>query len=317
MAASLREYRAKIRSTETTKKITRAMELIAASRIIRAQQRASAALPYSRELTRAVSAVATFSNVDHPLTTERAEADRAAVIVVTSDRGLAGAYSSSVLKEAERLVEKLRGESKEVDLYVSGRKGVGYYTFRQRSLADSWTGSSDAPEYDDARRIGDAILEAFLADADLGNEDTGAEAPEHDRTPVDEVHVVFTRFRSMLVQEPDVIRLLPLEVVEGEEAPDSDEVLPLYEFEPSAAEVLDALLPRYVTSRIYACLLQAAASELAARQRAMKSATDNADDLIQKYTRIANQARQAGITQEISEIVGGANALADATAGSE
>jgi F-type H+-transporting ATPase subunit gamma len=133
-------------------------------------------------------------------------------------------------------------------------------------------------------------------------------------SPVDEVHVVFTRFRSMLVQEPDVIRLLPLRVVEGEEQPDDDQVLPLYEFEPSAEEVLDALLPRYVQSRVFFCLLQASASELAARQRAMKSATDNADDLIQLYTRIANQARQAGITQEISEIVGGANALADATA---
>jgi F-type H+-transporting ATPase subunit gamma len=317
VAASLRELRAKIRSTQTTKKITRAMELIAASRIIKAQQQAAAATPYARELTRAVSAVATHSNVDHPLTTEHPDPKRAAVVVVTSDRGLAGAYSSSVVKEAERLAEKLRGEGKEIDLYISGRKGVGYYTFRQRALADSWSGYSDKPTYDAASAIANAILEAFLAGNGQDREDTDLEPTEHDRTPVDEVHIVFTRFRSMLVQQPDVIRLLPLQVVEGDEAPDDHEVLPLYEFEPSAAEVLDALLPRYVTRRIFACLLQAAASELAARQRAMKSATDNAEDLIEKYTRIANQARQAGITQEISEIVGGANALADATAGSE
>ncbi len=317
MPASLREYRAKIRSTEATKKITRAMELIAASRIIKAQQQAEAALPYARELTRAVSAVATFSNVSHPLTTEHPDPKRAAVVVVTSDRGLAGSYSSSVLKQSERLVEKLHGEGKEVDIYVSGRKGVGYYKFRQRELADSWSGYSDKPTYEDAATIAEAILEAFLTGEELEREDTGIAAPETERAGVDEVHVVFTRFRSMLVQEPEDIRLLPLEVVEDEEAPEQDDVLPLYEFEPSAEAVLDALLPRYVTSRIFACLMQASASELAARQTAMKSATDNAEDLIDKYTRIANQARQAGITQEISEIVGGANALADATAGSE
>ncbi len=304
MASSLREYRARIKSTQATKKITRAMELIAASRIIKAQQRAAAATPYARELTRAVSALATFSNVDHPLTTEKEDPSRAAVLVITSDRGLAGAYSAAVLKEAERLREKLRAEGKDIDLYVSGRKGVGYFRFRQREIIESWTGFSDRPEYTDAREIGDRLVQAFVADREEGR-------------CVDEVHVVFTRFRSMLSQEPDVIRLMPLQVVEGEERPEPGELLPLYEFEPSAEEVLDALLPRYVQSRIYFCLLQAAASELAARQRAMKSATDNAEDMIEKYTRIANQARQAGITQEISEIVGGANALADATAGSE
>jgi F-type H+-transporting ATPase subunit gamma len=299
MALSLREYRARIKSTESMKKITRAMELIAASRIIKAQQRAQAAAPYARELTRAVSAVATYSNVDHPLTTETTDSNRAAVLVVTSDRGLAGAYSSSVIKEGERLIEKLREEGKKVDVYISGRKGVAYFNFRNREIADAWTGHSDQPTYEVARTIGDTLIERFLT------EETG----------VDEVHVVYSRFRSMLVQEPTAVRLLPLEIVEGEEPPEPTEVLPLYEFEPSAAEVLDALLPRYVQSRIYFALLQAAASELAARQRAMKSATDNAEELIKKYTRIANQARQAGITQEISEIVGGVNALADATAG--
>lgn len=308
MAASVRELRAKIRSTQATKKITRAMELIAASRIIKAQQQAAAAGPYARELTRAVSAVATFSNVDHPLTTEKENPKRAAVLVITSDRGLAGAYSSSVLKEAERLTEKLRSEGKEIDYYLSGRKSVAYFSFRQREYVTSWTGYSDKPTYADARTIGDALTGLFVQGDD---DEVDAERQ------VDELHIVFTRFKSMLTQEPDVIRLLPLEVVEGTEVPDSSDVLPLYEFEPSAHEVLDALLPKYVNSRIYYCLLQAAASELAARQKAMKSATDNAQDLIEKYTRTANQARQAGITQEISEIVGGANALADASAGQE
>jgi F-type H+-transporting ATPase subunit gamma len=309
MAASVRELRAKIRSTQATKKITRAMELIAASRIIKAQQRAAAAAPYARELTRAVSAVATFSNVDHVLTTEKTSSGRAAVLVISSDRGLAGAYSSSVLKEAERLVEKLRGEGKDVDLYLTGRKAEAYYNFRQREFIQSWTGFSDKPEYSDAREIGNTLVRAFHFGDDEDDVD-----PER---AVDELHVVFTRFKSMLTQAPEVIRLLPLEVVEGAEAPEDADVLPLYEFEPSASEVLDALLPKYIHSRIYYCLLQASASELAARQKAMKSATDNAEELIQKYTRTANQARQAGITQEISEIVGGANALADANAGSE
>ena len=302
MALSVREYRARIRSTESMKKITRAMELIAASRIIKAQQRAQAAAPYARELTRAVSAVATFSNVDHALTVEPEDPKKAAILIVTSDRGLAGAYSSSVLKEAERLIEKLKGEGKEVDLYVSGRKGEAYFKFRQRRVVQAWTGFSDQPTYDVAADIGATLIETFLAEEGEG---------------VDEVHVVYTRFRSMLSQEPTAVRLLPLEVVEGTEAPDKADLLPLYEFEPSPSEVLDSLLPRYVQSRIFFALLQAAASELAARQKAMKSATDNADELIKKYKRIANQARQAGITQEISEIVGGVNALADAQAGSE
>ncbi|GAB3266651.1 F0F1 ATP synthase subunit gamma [Alteromonas gracilis] len=309
MAVSLREYRARIKSTESMKKITRAMELIAASRIIKAQQRAQSAAPYARELTRAVSAVATFSNVDHPLTTEPENPRTAAVLIVTSDRGLAGAYSSSVLKEAERLVERLTEQGLETKTFISGRKGEAYFKFRDRPVVKSWTGHSDQPTYDVAHEIGQTLISSFLAEE--GQEEGEAVVA------VDEVHVVYTRFRSMLVQEPTAVRLLPLEVVEGEQKPSEDEMLPLYEFEPSAAEVLDGLLPRYVQSRVFFALLQAAASELAARQKAMKSATDNAEELIKKYTRIANQARQAGITQEISEIVGGVNALADATAGSE
>jgi len=304
MALSVREYRARIKSTESMKKITRAMELIAASRIIKAQQRAQAAAPYARELTRAVSALATYSNLDHPMTREPENPKRAAVLIVTSDRGLAGAYSSNVIKEAERLITTLREEGKEIDLYVTGRKGEAYYRFREREIVESWTGFSDQPNYDAAQEVGHALIEAFMRE-------------EGEDRSVDEVHLVYTRFRSMLVQEPFAVRLLPLEVVEGEERPEADEVLPLYEFEPSAEAVLDRVLPRYVQSRIFFAFLQAAASELAARQKAMKSATDNADELIKKYTRVANQARQAGITQEISEIVGGVNALADAQAAND
>ena len=299
MGAQMRVYRQRIRSVQATKKITRAMELIAASRVVKAQQRVRESSPYARALTRAVSAVATFSNVDHPLTTEHDDVRRAAVLVVTSDRGLAGAYSSSVLKESERLIGELRADGKEVVPFLVGRKAVGFYKFRKREYADEWTGFTDQPTFDIAREIGEALVAAFNRDYSEGG--------------VDEVHIVFTRFVNMVNQEPDVIRMLPLEVVEGEEAPAEDDVLPLYEFEPSAEFVLDALLPKYVTARIYNCLLQAAASELASRQRAMKSATDNAEELIKKYTRLANQARQAEITQEISEIVGGSDALADAS----
>ena len=225
------------------------------------------------------------------------------MLLVTSDRGLAGAYSSNVIKEGERLAERLRDEGKEVTTFISGRKGEAYYKFRGRPVERSWQGFSDQPTYDKAEEMGQALVASFLN----GHDDGG----------VDEVHLVYTRFKSMLVQEPYAIRMLPLEIVEGEQKAEAADVLPLYEFEPSPEAVLDTLLPQYIESRVYYALLQAAASELAARQKAMKSATDNADELIKKFTRIANQARQAGITQEISEIVGGVNALADATAGSE
>ena len=303
MPASLRELRQRRASVSTIKKVTRAMELIAASRIIKAQQRAQSAAPYARELTRAVSAVATFSNVDHPLTTEAENSTRAAVLLITSDRGLAGAYSSSVIKEGEQLNQMLRQANKETVPYLAGRKAIAFYGFRRRNVAAKWEGFSDAPTYGHAREIADRLIEAFRTPTEEGG--------------VDEIHVIFTRFVSMLTQRVDVIRMLPLEVVEGEEPTPSDEILPLYEFEPDAATVLDELLPLYVASRIHYCLLQGAASELASRQKAMKSATDNAQQLIERLTREANQARQAEITQEISEIVGGASALAEATAAAE
>lgn len=296
MAGQQRVYRQRIRSTQSLKKIFRAMELIAASRIGKARQRVSGATPYSEALTRALSAAATHAHVDHPLLAERTDTNRVAVLLVTSDRGMAGAYSASVIREAEWLMERLRSEGKEVDLYVSGRRGLQYFSFRGHELAGEWSGDSDAPTLEVADEISDRLLSAFLAPAEEGG--------------VGELHIVTTQFVNMVTQRPRVIRLLPLEVVEGVAPAEANEALPLYEFEPSPEAVLDALLPRYVRRRIYAALLQAAASELAARQSAMHTATENAEDLIRMYTRLANSARQAEITQEISEIVSGADALA-------
>ncbi len=298
MGAQLRIYRQRIRSVGAMKKITRAFELIATSRMVKAQQRTAASAPYTLALTRAVSAVATYSNENHPLTLEKEGATRAAMLLITSDRGLAGAYSSNVIKAGDQLHELLREEGKHVDVYIAGRKGAAYYAFRHRPITRQWSGFSDAPTFAHAREIADALINAFLHPAEKGG--------------VDEIHIVYTRFVNMVTQLPEVIRMLPLEIVEGDETPEPDDVLPLYDFEPSPGAVLDSLLPKYVESRIFNALLTSAASELAARQRAMKSATDNADELIKRYTRLANTARQAEITQEISEIVGGAGALADA-----
>ncbi|WP_336712803.1 F0F1 ATP synthase subunit gamma [Arthrobacter sp. USHLN218] len=294
MGAQIRVYRQKIASTSSMRKMFKAMELIAASRIGKARSRVAASLPYANAITRAVSAVASQSEIDHPLTTEPEQIRRAAVLVLTSDRGLAGSYSASVLKQAQSLTELLRGEGKEVQHYLVGRKAQAYFDFRGLDYQQVWTGGTDSPSFDIAREIGDAVLGAFSTPYEDGG--------------VDEIHVVYTRFKSMVSQEPTVIRLLPLEVVE-QEATSESELLPLYEYEPESEQVLDALLPRYIESRIFAALLQAAASELAARQRAMKSAGDNANELIKKYTRLRNNARQAEITQELTEIVGGADAL--------
>jgi F-type H+-transporting ATPase subunit gamma len=298
MGAQLRVYRQKIRSAQTTKKITRAMELISASRIQKAQARVAAATPYSTAVTRAVSAVATYTNVSHVLTTEPAKVERAAIVIFASDRGLAGAFSSQVLREAEELTELLRSEGKDVAYFLVGRKANAYFSFRRRTPERVWTGGTDAPVFETAREVGEAILESFLRDASEGG--------------VDEIHIVYNRFVNMVSQVPEVVRVLPLEIVEGVEEPGDAEVLPLYEFEPDAEKVLDSLLPVYIESRIYNAMLQSAASEHASRQRAMKSASDNADKLIREYTRLANNARQSEITQQISEIVGGADALSDA-----
>ncbi|WP_328384612.1 F0F1 ATP synthase subunit gamma [Streptomyces sp. NBC_00400] len=306
MGAKLRVYKRRIRSVTATKKITKAMEMIAASRVVKAQRQVAASTPYASELTRAVTAVATGSNTQHPLTTEVERPSRAALLLITSDRGLAGGYSSNVLKAGEQLTERLKAEGKEVDAYIVGRKGVSYYSFRERKVVESWTGFTDNPTYADAKAIAAPLIGAVQQDTAEGG--------------VDELHIVFTEFISMMTQTALDDRLLPLSldkaVAESDESA-KGEILPLFEFEPSAEDVLDALLPRYVESRIYNALLQAAASKHAATRRAMKSATDNAEELIKSLSRLANAARQAEITQEISEIVGGASALADATAGSD
>jgi F-type H+-transporting ATPase subunit gamma len=299
MAAQLRAVRRRISSVKSIAQITRAQELIASSRIVRAQQRMRSAEPYARELTRAVEAVISRStSVNHPFTTERPQIKTAAVVILTSDSGFCGAYNSNVLREASRLRQMLDDRHVASRLYVAGRKGIGWHSFREIELVESWSGFSATPQYGNAQAVAAPVLEAFGAGE------------------VDEIQLVCTEFVSMLTQRPVVRRLLPLEIEETtEESPQGP--LPQYEFEPSPGEVLDALLPQYVTSRIFFAMLEAAASELASRRRAMKAATDNANDLLETLTREANNARQAEITQEISEIVGGANALADASAGSE
>jgi F-type H+-transporting ATPase subunit gamma len=304
MGAQLRVYRRRMRSVKATKKITKAMELISASRIVKAQQRVAASTPYANELTRAVSAVATYSSTNHPLTTASENPKRAAILIISGDRGMAGAYSNNAIKEGEQLAALIRSRGLEVASYLVGRKAVNYYRFRNRAIAGSWSGFSDTPTYEDAKSVADALIQAFLADAQV------------EKNGVDEIHIVFTEFKSMLTQNALAKRMLPLEVVESD-APVASSLLPMYEFEPNAEVVLNSLLPRYIEARIFNAMLQSAASEHAARRRAMKSATDNADELIKSLTRLANAARQAEITQEISEIVGGADALSSANAGSE
>ena len=300
MGAKVREYRRRIRSVQSTKKITKAMELIAASRIVKAQQRIEQARPYAEAITGVVGTVASQgSNVDHPLTTKREDASKAAVLVVTSDRGLAGGYSANVLRTAEELNSLLRDEGKDPVPFLVGRKAVSFYRFRGRDTSRQWTGFTEQPSYEDAKVIADELIAAFLA---------GGQGETEDGNPgVDEIHIVYTEFLSLASQRAVARRMLPLVIEYSEEEPEDDTQ---FDFEPSAEGVLDALLPRYIEARIFAAMLEAAASQQAARQRAMKSATDNAEELIKQLTRDANSARQAEITQEIMEIVGGAEALA-------
>ena len=299
MGAQLRAVRRRISSVTSISKITRAQELIASSRIVKAQQRMRAAEPYARELTKAVEAVISrSSSVNHPFTTERTHIKNAAVLILTSDSGFCGAYNANVLRESAKLRLALSDRNVTANLYVAGLKGIGWHRFREIEMAETWSGFSSTPQYLNAEQVAEPLIAAY------------------ESGDVDEIHLVGTEFVSMLTQRPSVRRLVPLEVEETTEEPPQGP-LPQYEFEPSPDEVLDALLPQYVTSRIFFAMLEAAASELAARRRAMKAATDNANDLLDTLTREANNARQAEITQEISEIVGGANALADASAGSE
>jgi F-type H+-transporting ATPase subunit gamma len=322
MAASLRALRRRIRSTQSTKKIFSAQELIAGARIVRAQARVEASKPYAREITRVLSALASSASLDHALLTERQNPRRAAVLVITSDRGFAGSYNVNVLRRTEELLSLLRQEGKEPVLYVVGRKGETYYSFRNREMSQTFTGFSEQPNYPDAQEVGRVLIDAFAA----GEDDEEGGAGADDILGVDELHIVYTEFRSLLSQVPVAKRMAPLEVEEVEEfdyevedraaGRTGDSGVPTsYEFEPSAEGLLDALLPKYITTRIYAAMLEAAASESASRRRAMKSASDNAEELAKNLSRQANQARQAEITQEISEIVGGAEALVSAGSG--
>src|ERR687898_694334 len=281
MGAELRVLRRRIRSVESTKKITRAQELIAASRIIKAQQRAEAARPYTRALVSALEAAATNARLDNPLLEGVGEPRRSAVLVVTSDRGFAGAYSANVIRQTEALSGLLVEQGQEVVPYVVGQKGVTWFRFRGREMAGEYTGFTGLPSYSDARTIADDLLAAINSPTDEGG--------------VDEIHIVSTHFVNMVTQEVRARRLFPIVV----------------------DDVPETLLPQYAGNLVFTALLDAAAAEHAARRRAMKSATDNANELQQMYTQQANQARQAEITQEISEIVGGADALAVAAAGSE
>jgi F-type H+-transporting ATPase subunit gamma len=304
MPAQLLPLRRRIRSVKSMKKITKAQELVATSRIAKAQARVAASRPYAEAITNVLTALASNANIDHPLLKPRERVSRAGILVVTSDRGLAGGYNANVLRTTEQLRVRLERDGKEPVLFVVGRKGVGYYRFRGRPVEASWTGFSERPDFDDARRIGETLLAAFEAGAD----DT-VDGPGTDRVRgVDELYLVHTEFKSLLTQTPKVRLLAPMEVEERE----ATGPMPAYEFEPEPEELLAALLPKYINARLFAALLDSAASESASRRRAMKSATDNAEEVIKTLTREMNSARQAAITQEISEIVGGANALAAA-----
>jgi F-type H+-transporting ATPase subunit gamma len=309
MAGQVRVLRRRIKTTRSTKKITKAMELVATSRIAKAQERVAASQPYALAITNVLTALASNANINHPLLVARERVQRAGVLLVTSDRGLCGGYNANAIKTAEQLISRLREDGKQVALYVIGRKGVAYYRFRGREVAQSWTGFSEQPTFADAREVGVALISAFVAGADDSVDGPGSDG----MLGVDELHIVSTQFRSLMSQTPQAKLLAPMEVEEREATPGT--LLPAYEFEPDPDALLDALLPKYINTRIYAALLDSAASESASRRRAMKSATDNAEDMIRRLTREMNSARQASITQEISEIVGGANALA--TAGSD
>jgi F-type H+-transporting ATPase subunit gamma len=323
MGAQLRVYRRRIKSVQQTKKITKAMELIASSRIIKAQNQLAAALPYTRELVLAISAAVSMSaETEHPLTSQADNRRRAAVLLVAADRGLAGAYSSNIIREGEALNAYLREQGVEPVHFLVGRKLVNYYRFRERPIEGEYLGFTDQPTVEDAKEIAIGLLASFLSDSVTEG-------------GVDELHIVYTHFVNMGRQEVRIRRILPIEVVEqavgagwdaelraqrsleeSSQTPPPPQLMPLYEFEPDPDSVLNALLPRYVENLVYTALLEAAASEHAARRRAMKAATDNAEELIKSLSQQANQARQSEITQEISEIVGGADALASATAGS-
>ena len=349
MGAQLRVYRRQIKSVNSTKKITKAMELIAASRIAKAQARMKAARPYAEEMRRALAALSEDKTLKNPMLTGVEDPQRAGIVVITSDRGLAGGYNANALRRANELARELEGEGKEVERYVIGRKGVAFYKFRNIELAGSWTGFSEQPNFVDARGATQAVVAALEAtsqgeiktrtdddeDDDDGAGSAGGASSQEGKPGIDELYVVYTRFVNSVSQVPTAVLVSPAKGSSeaeddfsegtdddgeddsrqsGDDDSSDDDANVLYEFEPEPASLIAALLPRYISSRIFSAMLESAASESAARRRAMKSASDNATDLIKTYTRLANQARQAEITQEISEIVGGADALASAGA---
>jgi len=291
-----RVLRRRIKSVQSTKKITRAMELIAATRVAKAQQRANEARPYSELLTDVIQHLAENGGItDHPLLKPAEDVRKVAYVVISSDRGLAGGYNSSVIRACEREIQARQAEGIEFSLITVGRKAQGYFSYRGYPIEEGFEGISDSPTYPDAVAIGEVV--------------TGL----YDSGQVQEVVLVFTRFVSMGQQDVVVRRFMPLAGVGGE-APSEDRSASAYEFEPAPGPILESLLPRYVSARILAALLDSAASEHASRQRAMKAATDNAEELIIKLTRVMNRARQDSITNEIMEIVGGAEALRAANA---
>lgn len=309
MSAQVRVLRQRVKSVKSTQKITKAQEMIATSRIAKAQAAVDSATPYSDEITEVITALASHHSAELklPILEGHAEPKRAAVLMLSADRGLCGGYNANVIKANRQLRKLLEEQGKQRSLYILGRKGLGYYTFRQKDVAGSWTGHSERPRYSDAVEIANELLPLFRLGS--GNfDDAGREG-------VDEVHIVYTEFVSMLSQQPKVVRLAPLEVEYVEQGADSSHsLLPTYLYEPDPTTLLTSLLPRYVTTRIYAAMLEAAASESAARRQACQSATDNAADIIKTLSRQMNQARQAQITQELTEIIGGADALAAAGA---
>ena len=323
MGAQLRVYRRRIKTVQSTKKITKAMELIAASRIAKAQARMKAARPYAEEMTRALAALGQNATLQHPMLTGVESPQRSGILVITSDRGLAGGYNANVIRRANELAGRIRGEGKEPVFYVIGRKGAAYFAFRNVPVSGSWTGFSEQPKFLDARDATETVVGALIATA---------AGESNDAPGIDELFVVYTKFVNSVSQTPTIAQVSP---VKGASEDADEGAIPaesdggdggdesggaagaagqqaMYEFEPEPAALIAALLPRYISARIFSALLESATSESAARRRAMKSASDNATELITTYTRLANQARQAEITQEISEIVGGADALAAA-----
>mgnify|MGYP001940319673 FL=1 len=323
--ANLRELRDRIRSVNSTKKITKAQELIATSRITKAQARVEASVPYAQELNAVMNRLAAASSLDHPMLRQRDNAKVAAVLVISSDRGMCGGYNNNVFKKAAELEALLKQEGYEVDRYVTGNKGVGYYRFREEEVVGSWSGFSQDPMWDETHDVRHHIVEGFIAGSEGTTKAREGLHSEGEGQPVrgfDQVHVVYTEFESMLTQTARAQQLLPIEPVidtvelnQGESAlsdsGNTEELSSDFEFEPDADSLLEALLPQYVSRTLFAMFLEASASESAARRTAMKSATDNATDLVKDLSRVANQARQAQITQEITEIVGGAGALAE------